>query len=122
MALLKQTWSEKIVAPRAQGRTFQDYVAEYQVSEDDVRALYRHHARFFYFLVGGAVFIIGFSTATAFSTFGFGGACVTVLMALLFLAKAAAHSLRCWQIQERCLRSFRAWLHQPHRWVPLGFS
>lgn len=122
VALLKQTWSEKIAAPMERDRTFQDKVAEYQLSEADLHTLYRQHTGFFYVLVGCALFTLGFSTATAFSIFGFGGAGVTVLMALLFLAKAAAHSLRCWQLQERRLRSFREWLQQPRCWFPLGFS
>lgn len=122
IAFLKAAWANTRRHPLEPHRTFQAYVAEYQLTEADLDCIYRRHRGFFYFLVGCALLALGYSTSAAFSTFGTGMAGVTVLMALLFLANAARHSLRCWQIQERRLGSFREWLHQPCAWFPLNFS
>lgn len=122
VAWFKTEWANKITRSTEPNRTFQAYVTEYQLTEADLGRIYRRHRGFFYFLVGCALLALGYSTSAAFSTFGTGMAGVTVLMALLFLANAARHSLRCWQIQERRLGSFREWLHQPCAWFPLNFS
>ncbi len=113
--------AEKIARPAARERSFEACVADYGLSETDLRALHRRRAAFFYLLVGGALFALGFGATAAFSTFGPGLAAVAVLAACLFVAGAAGHSLRCWQIRTRRLGSFRDWWRQPRQWFPWPF-
>ncbi|MGB4946995.1 MAG: hypothetical protein WBQ05_07335 [Candidatus Competibacter denitrificans] len=105
-----------------QRRPFHSYVIDYDLTESDLRCLYQQHQGFFYFFTLCAFFALGFGVSTAFSTFGVGMALLAFLVALLFLAQAARHSLRCWQIQQRRLGSFQEWFRQPRFWFPLDQS
>lgn len=101
---------------------FESHVRHRRLTEADLRRLRRQHASQFYFLFGCALFALAFGATTAFVAFGPALAALAVLLALLFLAHAAARSLRAWQIRERRLGSFGEWLRRPGTWFPPLFS
>lgn len=100
---------------------FADYVRQYRLTDADLRRRQRRLAIEFYLLFGAALFALGFGATTAVVTFGPGLALVDGLLALLFLAGAAARSLRAWQIRERRLGSFGEWARRPREWFPPPF-
>lgn len=111
-----------IAAPDVEPADFAHWVQYYRLTDADLRRLHRRHAVRCYGLFGGALCALGFGATTAFITFGAGLALVDGLLALLFLAGAAGHSLRAWQLRERRLGSFGEWASRPGAWVPSFFS
>ncbi|MCC8998855.1 MAG: hypothetical protein LM522_05065 [Candidatus Contendobacter sp.] len=97
---------------------FADAVQVFKLTDAQLRGLHRGHAARFYFLFGGALFALSFGATAAFLAGGPARAGLAVLGALLFLAAAAGHSLRAWQIRTRHLHSFEAWMDQPRAWFP----
>lgn len=97
---------------------FEDFQRFYRVSELDLRVLHRQRAAQVYFLAGCALFAVAFGATSAWLRSGPPLAALAVLLALLFLAVAARHSLRAWQIRERRLGSFGEWLRRPRVWFP----
>lgn len=97
---------------------FEDYVHFYQLSGSDLCRLRRQHVVRFYFMAGCALFASTFGLTATLSTFGWTLGLLTVLLASLFTAIAARHSLRAWQIRERRLGSLREWLNRPRVWLP----
>jgi hypothetical protein len=97
---------------------FAGWVRHFGRTDAELRTLHHRHAARCYFLFGGALFALAFGATRAFVTFGPALAALAVLLALLFLAGAAGHSLRAWQVRERDLHSFGAWARRPRAWFP----
>ena len=97
---------------------FAGWVRHFGLTDAELRTLHRRRAARFYFLFGGALFALAFGATAAFATFGPARAALAVLLALLFLAGAAGHSLRAWQVRERRLGAFGEWVRRPETWFP----
>lgn len=112
-------WRESSAGPDpGEPDGFADAVQAFNVTDAELQSLHRRHTARFYFLFGGALFALAFGATAAFLRGGPARALLAVLLALLFLAAAAGHSLRAWQIRERQLHSFEAWMDQPRAWFP----
>ena len=109
-------------ADPAEPADFAGWVRRFGLTGADLRALHRRHAARFTFLAGGALFALAFGATAALVTCGPARAALAALLALLFLAGAAGHSLRAWQIRERRLGSFGEWVRTPAAWFPTLFS
>ena len=105
-------------ADPAEPADFAGWVRRFGLTDADLRALRRRHAARFYFLFGGALFASSFGATAALVAFGPALAGLALLLALLFLAGAAGHSLRAWQIRERRLGAFGEWASRPRAWFP----
>jgi len=113
-------WRGRPAAP-GEPTDFAGWARRFGLAEADLRNLHRRHAGWFTFLFGDALFALAFGATTAFATFGWRPALLAVLLALLFLAGAAGHSLRAWQLRERRLGSFGEWARRPRAWWPPPF-
>ena len=105
---------ERPAAP-AEPTDFAGWVRRFGLTDAELRTLHRRHAARFTFLFGGALFALAFGATAALVTFGPALAALAVLLALLFLAGAASHALRAWQIRERRLGSFGEWVRNARR-------
>lgn len=115
-------WRRERPAAPGEPTDFAGWARRFGLTEADLRRLHRRHAARCALLAGGALFALAFGATAAFAAFGGGPALLAVLLALLFLAGAAGHSLRAWQLRERRLGSFGEWASRPGAWVPSFFS
>jgi hypothetical protein len=121
----RRPWAgERRERPAAPGEPadFAGWVRRFGRTDAELQALHRRHAARFTFLAGGALFALAFGATAALVTCGPARAALAALLALLFLAGAAGHSLRAWQIRERRLGSFGEWVRTPAAWFPTLFS
>ena len=100
---------------------FAGWVRRFGLTDAGLRTLHRRHAARCYLLFGGALFAASFGATAARVAFGPALAGLALLLALLFLAGAAGHALRAWQIRERRLGPFGEWAKTPGAWWPPPF-
>lgn len=104
--------------PETRPDGFEDCVLAYGLSDRDLSRLHRQHAWQCYVFSGGGVFAATFGATSALAHSGALIGMLALLLALLFFARAAQHSLRAWQIRERRLGAFGEWLRRPGVWFP----
>lgn len=102
----------------AEPTDFSGWVRRFGLGDADLRTLHRRRAARCYCLLGGALFAASFGASAALAAFGPALAGLALLLAGLFLAGAAGHSLRAWQIRERRLAGFGEWAKTPGAWFP----
>lgn len=108
-------------AERAEPADFAGWVRHFGLDEAGLRTLYRRHAARCYLLLGGALFAASFGASAALAASGPALAGLALSIAALFLAGAAGHSLRAWQVRERRLGAFGEWAKTPGAWLPPPF-
>lgn len=105
----------------AEPADFAGWVRRFGLTDAGLRTLHRRHAARCYLLFGGALFAASFGATAALVAFGSAAAGLALLLALLFLAGAAGHALRAWQIRARRLGAFGEWAKTPAAWLPPPF-
>lgn len=115
-------WWRAPPADPAAPADFAGWVRQFGLTDADLRRRHRRHAARCYVLAGCALFALAFGATSAFVTFGPALAALAGLLALLFLASAAGHALRAWQIRARRLGAFGEWAKTPAAWFPPFFS